>query len=442
MPSLPPDPTKTGLLFNIYFCMRVCMSVWVCMCACIQVCFVLYVIYSQHCKHTETIIHVLALVHWIWLTSLEHHKRSNDLGWTRTQWRDRGLPESIGWSLKSLLLLKVGLTWWWKSCHRVWKVRDRAAAVLTEGKNGYSFLHQRRTSSSWRNHSDHGPTQERGKGLFRQAFIENWVYAVLVSLLHVKSPFKVSLSLCLTWSEGGRYFTLSDEGETENTSAKWKWRVNETKRIRAVLFTNRHAWGPLVTWWCCIVGRVSCFPESLASILHSARANIGWRWVALYTSPCIWDTCIGLLWGSASPVLLCGPLAPPVWSLSSPLWSSLSRCFYRFSVWKTKMKSWALVCCSRHYLWMAFHHWPTWRTQVLFYWTARHHSKRLHEVPHVLWPLPGPLQSKEWCLLQCTGLCRTPVCHLHPRPGLRHCHGSPSCYTWQSLFLWNHLPVM
>ncbi len=34
-----------------------------------------------------------------------------------------------------------------------------------------------------------------------------------------------------------------------------------------------------------------------------------------------------------------------------------------------------------------------------------------------------------------TGLCRTPVCHLHPHPDLHHCHGSPSCYTWQSLFL-------
>ncbi len=30
---------------------------------------------------------------------------------------------------------------------------------------------------------------------------------------------------------------------------------------------------------------VQFLPESLASILHSARANTGWRWVALYMSP-------------------------------------------------------------------------------------------------------------------------------------------------------------
>ncbi len=34
--------------------------------------------------------------------------------------------------------------------------------------------------------------------------------------------------------------------------------------------------------------------------------------------------------------------------------TSRSRCFYRSSVWRTKMKSLAPVCCSRHYWWMAF----------------------------------------------------------------------------------------
>lgn len=65
--------------------------------------------------------------------------------------RDRGLPESIGWSLKFLLLfLKVGLT----SAVLVKKLPQgaksgrAAAAVLMEEQNEYSFLHWRRTSSS------------------------------------------------------------------------------------------------------------------------------------------------------------------------------------------------------------------------------------------------------------------------------------------------------
>lgn len=200
-PSRPkPPPTKTGLLFNIYFCMCMCVRV----CTCIQVCFVLYVIYSQHCKHTETIIHVLALIHWIWLTWLEHHKSSNGLGWMRTQWRIEieEFWRASGGPLKSPLLI-VRLMFrsggrqrsWWRSCHRVrkWETKSSSSSagegtelVLFPSSEKNRFL-IKELSWLWRGWTMDQHKREAG-GLFTQAIVEeDWVYEVLISPTLVKS---------------------------------------------------------------------------------------------------------------------------------------------------------------------------------------------------------------------------------------------------------------
>ncbi len=132
---LPPDPSHPQLKLDFYsIYTSVCVCVYVHVCACVFKCFVLYVIYSQHCKHTETIIHVLALIHWIWLTSLEHHKSSNDLGWTRTQWRIKieGFWRASGGPFKVSSYRQADVPVGLASAVLEKKLRRRAAAAGTE----------------------------------------------------------------------------------------------------------------------------------------------------------------------------------------------------------------------------------------------------------------------------------------------------------------------
>lgn len=170
-----------------------------CVHVCIQVCFVLYVIYSQHCKHTETIIHVLALIHWIWLTWLEHHKRSNDLGWMRTQWKIKieGFWRASGGPLKSPpLIVRLMFRSWSRSCHRVrkWEIKSSSSSSAGGGTEWVLFPSSEKNrflvkepSWLWRGWTMDQHKREAG-GLFTQAFIEeDWVYAVLISPMLVKS---------------------------------------------------------------------------------------------------------------------------------------------------------------------------------------------------------------------------------------------------------------
>ncbi len=145
------------------------MRVYVHVCACVYKCFVLYVIYSQHCKHTETIIHVLALIHWIWLTSLEHHKRSNDLGWTRTQWRIKieGFWRASGGPFKVSSYRQADVPVGLVSAVLEKKLRKWATKSSSSSRDRMSTL-----SFIWEEHFphqgakltlewvDHGPTQE------------------------------------------------------------------------------------------------------------------------------------------------------------------------------------------------------------------------------------------------------------------------------------------
>lgn len=188
-----------------------------CVYVCIQACFVLYVIYSQHCKHTETIIHVLARIHWIWLTWLEHHKSSNDLGWMRTQRKIKieGFWRAAGGPLKSpLLIVRLMFRSWWRSCHRVRKWanksssrwRDRMSTLLFPSSENNRFL-VKEPSWLWRGWTIDQHKRETG-GLFTQAFIEESMQSSLVPCLWNPSPFKVSASLCSCLSRSGGGTTL------------------------------------------------------------------------------------------------------------------------------------------------------------------------------------------------------------------------------------------
>lgn len=104
-----------------------------------------------------------------------------------------------------------------------------------------------------------------------------------------------------------KQMTINREGD-EIQDGGMDWRDEEAG---VVLFTSRHASGLRVRWWCCTAGTASCSPESWASILHNGRASTGWRWAASYRNPYRWDTCIGLLAVSASPVLWFELSGPP-----------------------------------------------------------------------------------------------------------------------------------